>query len=431
MPTIIILNWNGSTLLQRCLPALLAQDYPAFRVVVVDNASTDDSVAVVRRDFPQVEVIENQVNLGFAGGNNVALRRLETDVAVLLNPDVIVEPGWLRALVGGLLADESIGIAGGKLFYPATESGQRRLQHAGGAIHFPQAMPGYHGLDEDEAQHNARRDVDYVVGASLAVRRSLLEKIGLLDEGFFLYFEDADLCFRARRAGYRVVYVPDAVALHEESVLTGKESLSYLTWFHSSRWRFLLKHATAEQLLQETVPAERAWLPQTGGRVSLARAYAHTLRTLHQALAARQQHGAPAFDDAATEQLATALAELRQEVWRLQQSTPTAQLQAHATLQRFQFRSRVPLLGPLLAGLRNAWSRVATRPVVDPIAAQQEAFNQALLQHLADKETRLAAYDARHATAARELSAQREQLAQMVEALRVIDGRLERMEIGD
>ena len=149
--TLIILNWNARHLLARCLPSLLAQTYDDYRVVLVDNASTDDSLAFVRREFPQVEIVENERNRGFSAGNNAALRRLQSDVAVLVNPDLVASAGWLRELVAGLTSEESIGIAGGKLFYP----GRRRLQHAGGLIHFPLAMPDYLGRNEpDEEQHD-------------------------------------------------------------------------------------------------------------------------------------------------------------------------------------------------------------------------------------------------------------------------------------
>ncbi|HSM55185.1 MAG TPA: glycosyltransferase family 2 protein, partial [Candidatus Sulfomarinibacteraceae bacterium] len=382
--TVIVLNWNARALLARCLPSLLAQRYGDYRVVLVDNASTDDSLAFVRREFPQVEIIENDRNRGFSAGNNAALRRLQSDVAVLVNPDIIAGADWLRELMAGLSSEETIGIAGGKLFYP----GQRRLQHAGGLIHFPLAMPDYVGRNEpDEGQHDRLRDVDYVVGAGLAVRRETLQQIGLLDEGFFLYFEDADLCFRARRAGYRVVYVPGAEAVHEESALTGKESPAYLTWFHSSRWRFLLKHAPQETLLQGTLDAEKAWLveavagsPQRA--YPLSQAYGQTLRTLWQALQARETHGAAPLDKEAASQIAGALSALRETAWDAAAAPHRERLRRRQALHPFAYRSRVPLLGPLIAALRRAWSRVAARPVLDAWRAQQVAFNRAVVQAL-------------------------------------------------
>ena len=167
------------------------------------------------------------------------MRTCPADVAVVLNTDITVPPDWLTHLVAPMMADPAIGIAGCKLYYP----GGRTIQHAGGYITAPQAWPGHYGLnDEDQGQHDALRDVDYVIGAALAVKRAALEQIGLFDEGYFLYYEDVDLCQRARRAGYRVVYIPDAWLTHLESATTVKGSPAYLEQFSCGRWRFILKH---------------------------------------------------------------------------------------------------------------------------------------------------------------------------------------------
>ena len=124
---VIILNWNGRDYLEDCLAALMAQTRPAESITLVDNGSSDDSVAFVRARFPGVAIRENGGNVGFAAGNNAALRRLTADVAVLLNPDVILSPDCLAALVATLAADPTIGLAGGKLWYPDGAS----IQHAG------------------------------------------------------------------------------------------------------------------------------------------------------------------------------------------------------------------------------------------------------------------------------------------------------------
>lgn len=147
---------------------------------------------------------------------------------MLLNPDVGLAPGTLAALAEALAADPRIGIAGAKLWYPDGET----IQHAGGFITHPQALPGHYGIGAvDAGDYNTPRNVDYVIGAATALRRSMLDGIGLLDEGYFLYFEDADLCARARRAGYRVVYWPAATGVHVESATAAKGSFAYLHRF--------------------------------------------------------------------------------------------------------------------------------------------------------------------------------------------------------
>lgn len=250
--SLIVVNWNGSACIGDCLTSLLALDYPAFSVSVVDNASTDNSPDFVRERFPQVELIRSPHNLGYGGGANLALRACRADVAVVLNTDIIVPSDWLAQLIAPMVEDPNIGIAGCKLYYPEGRS----IQHAGGYITAPQAWPGHYGLNaEDQGQHDTIRDVDYVIGAALAVRRSVLEQIGLFDEGYFLYYEDVDLCLRARRAGYRVVYIPAAWLTHLESATTVKGSTAYLEHFTRGRWRFILKNYDPTVILNESAPA--------------------------------------------------------------------------------------------------------------------------------------------------------------------------------
>ncbi len=253
---IIILNWNAGTILPDCLNYLLAQNYPNFWVTMVDNQSTDGSVEMIRANYPQVELICNEANLGFSAGNNVALQRSDASFVVLLNPDVFVkDESWLTKLIRPFLDNPDIGIAGCKLFY---EDGQT-LQHLGGYIEKPLGLPRHYGR-RDNYHFEKLTDVPYVLGGAMALRRAALAEIGFFDENFFLYYEDVDVCLRMKKVQYRVVVVPEATAIHLESVTTQKESASYLRYFHKSRWQFLLKHFDLDTLLNETMPAEEAWL---------------------------------------------------------------------------------------------------------------------------------------------------------------------------
>ena len=392
--TIIILNWNGRQLLGDCLFAVMAQDYPRFQTILVDNNSSDDSVAFVKAHFPQVDVIENGANLGFAAGNNVALRQLQSEIAVLLNPDVTVSAGWLRNLVQPLLNDDRVGITGGKLHYP----GGRTLQHAGGRLHFPQAIPTHDGIRElDEGQHDQERDAEYVIGAALALRSELLTQIGLLDEGFFLFYEDVDLCYRARQAGFRVVYVPSAVAIHVESATAGKGSPAYLSRFHISRWRFLLKHYRFEELVQDAIPAEQHWL----GRISHLEhpaaidAYQAARQALPQVV---NLPGGRPFSASQVERLDQELRRLELIVGRfaaalLPATNPIDPLQALAVVHEGSFVSNLPVIGPLVAGFRKLWNGVSTQWYVRPLLRQQNQFNQVLVARLRALESRVISQD--------------------------------------
>jgi GT2 family glycosyltransferase/chaperonin cofactor prefoldin len=401
--SLIVLNWNGRQFLEQSLPALLELDYPNFSVQLIDNASTDGSVTFVRERFPQVEVFCNQRNLGFAAGNNVALRRSGAGVVVLVNPDVVVSRDWLQKLVAPMQQDETIGIAGCKLYYP----GGRRIQHAGGYVTYPQALPGHYGLnEEDKGHHGTLRNVDYVIGAALAVKRQVLNEIGLLDEGYFLFFEDADWCLRARRAGYRVVYVPQATAVHVESVVTGKGSEAYLRYMHTSRWRFLLKHYAPSDVLHDTVPAELAWLAAgrpLNERRAVARAYRTTLENLPAIWLARAQDGGSSVQrvtDEQKRQIAERLQALREAAWHPPETSPAGEpgdqmtpeparpprvldlLKEKWRVQERPFASHTPVVGPLIARFREAWNNVAAKWYVRPLVQQQNEFNALVVQRL-------------------------------------------------
>jgi GT2 family glycosyltransferase len=412
---LIVVNYNGRHLLEQCLTSLLAQDYPAYSVLLVDNASQDGSPDYVQQRFPGIRVLRNKYNAGFGAGANSGLCATAAEIAVLLNPDIEVRPDWLRKLVGPLIADPQAGIAGCKMYYP----GGRTIQHAGGYITCPQAFPGHYGLhEEDSGQYDTPRDVDYVIGAVLAVKRETLARIGLFDEGFFLFYEDVDLCTRAKQAGYRVIYVPDAVAVHAESTSTVKGSRSYYRHMHGSRWRYLLKHCEPAELLSETFPAEERWLAtcrRTDRQAPIA-AYRAALRALPEIWAQRTRAGAGGSLEASWQpygQIASGLEQLCAAAWSLPEPYPgenanreavdapamgtqkegaghvmqtdeaeEQQWHSQAVLREYRFHSDVPLLGPLIARFREGWNSISTKWYVRVLAQQQSEFNLLLLDRL-------------------------------------------------
>lgn len=402
--SLIMLNWNGRSFLADSLSSLLELDYPDFSVLVIDNASTDDSIPFIQQHFPQVEVHRNRRNLGFAAGINVGLRMTDTDIAVLLNPDIVAPQNWLRELVYPMVDDETIGIAGCKVYHP-----DGRLQHAGGYVIYPQAKPGHYGAnEEDTGQHDTLRDVDYVIGAALAVKRETLSRIGLLDEGFFLYFEDVDLCMRARMAGYRVVYVPEATLIHEESAVIHKGSDAYLEHMHTGRWRFLLKHYDLGNVLQDTIPAELGWLNELtpDHQRAAARAYRITLQHLPAIWMARARDGGSSVKQV-TEELSREIAGELQKLdevarqsaaslpatdWGEQQkmkhpsSRILEQLKEKWRLQERPFVSHVPIIGPIIVRFREVWNSIATKWFVRPLIQQQNELNWLMVRGLQELE---------------------------------------------
>jgi GT2 family glycosyltransferase len=224
--SVVIPNLNGLAHLRRCLPKLMAQEYPRLEVWLVDNASGDGSVSFVARQFPQVKIIRNDGNLGFATANNVAIRRSAGEYIATLNNDTAVEPGWLAALAGALLAEPDVGMCASQMLYfsdpPLVDSAGLAVDRAGMAWNLLGGQPR-------RADSEPLEVFGPCAGAAL-YRRSMLEKIGLFDADFFAYLEDVDLAWRARLAGWRCLYVPAAVVYHLHSATGGEGSAlkSYL-----------------------------------------------------------------------------------------------------------------------------------------------------------------------------------------------------------
>ena len=212
---VIIVNWNGWQDTVACLDSCAGLEYANREIVVVDNGSTNDSVARIREAHPSVTLLETGANLGFAGGNNVGIRAAIDNGARyvwLLNNDTTVEPRALSALVEAVAADPDAGIAGSKITYfdhPDV------LWYAGGE--FTPAGPVRHrGLDEpDTGQYDRLEETGFITGCSLLTTADVIERLGLLAEEYFLYWEEADFDWRVHAAGYKLLYVPGSVVRHK------------------------------------------------------------------------------------------------------------------------------------------------------------------------------------------------------------------------
>lgn len=263
--SVVLINHNGRDFILPCLRALLASDYPWFDIILVDNASTDDSLELIQPYADRLTLIRNPRNGLFSGGLNHGIRAARGEVIVLLDLDTEVRSDWLRKLLVPLSLDHTIAITGSKLLYPDGET----IQQAGG-LWERNAMSRYFGMGEpDQGQWNEQRDVEYVTSA-IAIRKRLFDLLGGgLDEFFPSYYAKADLCWHARRLGYRVVYVPDAVAFHHESATMVRDSPWYLFNFHRSRCRFILKNYSWKSIFTRTIFDEARWL----ARVAFTHAY--------------------------------------------------------------------------------------------------------------------------------------------------------------
>lgn len=219
----ILVNWNNWKDTIECVESCHKLNYYNTRILIIDNGSTDGSEEVLREQFPNIELIQTGRNLGFAGGNNVGIRYAlghGADYVWLLNNDTVVDPDALSSLVRVAAEDERVGMVGSKiLFY----ENLRHLWYAGSVLDPERPYDsGHRGImEEDRGQYDETAETGYVTGCSLLARREMIEEIGLLDEGFFLYFEDADWNARARKAGWKLMYEPRSVVLHKASASMG------------------------------------------------------------------------------------------------------------------------------------------------------------------------------------------------------------------
>jgi len=234
--TIIVLNWNGEKYIISCLQSLrrLAVRPHRIEVIVVDNTSTDHSVGLIKKKFPQLLLIQAGQNLGYAGGNNIGLQYAldqGSDFAWIVNPDVQVHPQSL-ALLEAASTHPDGGIFGSKCYfakgyefhkdrYTPSQLGQV-IWYAGGKIDWANLITQHIGIDEvDIGQYNQTRETDTVTGTSFFIRRQVLEQIGLIDPKYFLYYEETDLCVRASRAGWKLYYVPESIVWHRVGQASG------------------------------------------------------------------------------------------------------------------------------------------------------------------------------------------------------------------
>lgn len=261
---VVVLNWNTRDETLACVASLLRTRYENLDVIIVDNGSTDGSAAAFRSAYPDLCVVETGENLGFSGGNNVGLQlalRRGCDSALILNSDTLVtDPDWLTKLVAVGEADPTIGISG-PLTFDATG------EVCGG----PVIVDWKRGRVERYAPiEGGVVRCDMVGGHALLVKREVLERVGLLDDRLFLFYEETDLCRRAKDAGYSVALVADAALVHE--IGKSRRSIPYTSIYYSHRNRllFLRKHGTAVDfalaVLQDVVQGGVGMLAARMGR---------------------------------------------------------------------------------------------------------------------------------------------------------------------
>ncbi len=243
---VVILNWNGKPFLEKFLPNVVEYSKETT-VYVADNASSDGSVEFVKNTFSEVRIIETGGNLGFAGGYNAALKDLDEDVFVLLNSDVEVSENWIQPIVDLMNSDETIGACQPKVLQFNNKSHFEYAGAAGGFIDkfgFPFCRGRmFDTMEEDHSQYNDQQEIFWATGACMFVRSSVYNELGGLDDDFFAHMEEIDLCWRLKRAGYKIMVEPKSVVYH-----VGGGTLS-----KSNPWKTFLNFRNGLELLTKNL----------------------------------------------------------------------------------------------------------------------------------------------------------------------------------
>ncbi len=250
---VVILNWNGEKFLENFLPSVIACNTFYSKIILADNASTDNSVAYVRKNFPTIEIIQNASNGGFAKGYNDALKHVEAEYYILLNSDVEVTPGWIDNVIQMMNDDPSIAACQPKI---RAYHDKKMFEYAGAAGGFIDKY-GYtfcrgrilERLEVDMGQYDDAREIFWATGACLFIRSACYHKVHGFDEDFFAHMEEIDLCWRLKNLGYKIMYCPASIVYHvgggtlnkanpKKTYLNFRNNLILLCKNHSSQYLF-------------------------------------------------------------------------------------------------------------------------------------------------------------------------------------------------
>jgi len=255
---LIVLNWNNYPDTLACLASLQEMMSPPHRVLIVDNGSSDDSEKIIRSHYPDLDFLQTGRNLGYAGGNNVGIRYAlaqGADYVCILNNDVTVEPDFLGHLLSAIQHQPAVGIVT-PLIAEKMDAG--RVWALGSAVDRRTAIVSRQHAGEPVSSWRQRGsfDVDIASGAAMVAKRDVFERVGLLDESYFLYYEEVDWCLTARKAGYRILCVPSSVVWHQVSAALGTTSPIIDYYMLRNHLRFIGRHwlgARRVYLLAKTV----------------------------------------------------------------------------------------------------------------------------------------------------------------------------------
>jgi GT2 family glycosyltransferase len=215
---VVILNWNGKAFLEKFLPSVASSTYNNYSIILADNASNDDSVEFVQENYPQIKILKNTVNEGFAKGYNIALKQVSADYYVLLNSDVEVQPGWIEPVIELMESDVDIAACQPKIL---SYQNKKKFEYAGASGGWLDSFgyPFNRGrifdiCEPDETQYNNAEEIFWASGAAFFVKANIFNLMEGFDEFFFAHQEEIDLCWRMQLAGYKIFVQPASVVYH-------------------------------------------------------------------------------------------------------------------------------------------------------------------------------------------------------------------------
>lgn len=245
--SIIVVNWNRREYVGECLNSLRSQSFRDFEVILVDNGSTDGSVESIEENFPGfVRILKNKENVGFARGNNQGIEVARGEYIVLLNNDAQADSHWLEGLLKGTEEDQRVGMVASKIYLHGSD---KVIDNVGHLIYRDGLNRGRGRLEVDHGQFDEKEEVLFPSGCAALYRRKMLEEVGLFDEDFFAYADDTDLGLKGRMAGWRCLYMPQAIVYHRYSQSSGPYSPLKAFYVERNRVWIAVKYLPLSMLL--------------------------------------------------------------------------------------------------------------------------------------------------------------------------------------
>jgi len=245
--SIVFPTHNGKFDTLKCLKSLSSLSYPSpqMEIIMVDNASSDSSIETVKKKFPRVKIIPLEKNIGFAAAINKGITVSGGDYIFIINNDMIFDKEFLTVLVESMERDSKLGIAGGKIYYQVPKD---KILFCG--VKFNPWLGSIHRLSNPDQT----KESEWIQGCAMLIKKTVVEKVGLFDEKFFFSFEDQDFCQRAKKAGFKIIYHPKAVAWHKEGATIDREGLQKkATELYKAKFYYLFKNCSLLQIITATL----------------------------------------------------------------------------------------------------------------------------------------------------------------------------------